>query len=185
MNQKSIIAILGVVIVILIGTTVYFATINKTSQPVAPSPKVAQQPVPAPAQKQSNQPVTQENKQSYFEIKELGLKFPVDPTVASDIKYEIKKGDDSDSYAVLSSKKLVGKELAGCTTSVNLLKNTGKASDNPDFMSAFPAKQFNGFFVTAAGPQDSCSDDVKVKAMEVEFVDNIIEGLKNVSVITQ
>lgn len=49
MNQKSIIAVLGVVVVILIGTTIYFATINKASQPVAPAPKVAQQPVPTPA----------------------------------------------------------------------------------------------------------------------------------------
>lgn len=50
MNQKSIIAILGVVIVILIGITVYFATINKASQPAAPAPKVAQQSAPTPAQ---------------------------------------------------------------------------------------------------------------------------------------
>ncbi|KKQ51043.1 MAG: hypothetical protein US70_C0024G0015 [Parcubacteria group bacterium GW2011_GWD2_38_11] len=40
MNQKSIIAILGVVVVILIGTTVYFATLNKVSQPVATAPNV-------------------------------------------------------------------------------------------------------------------------------------------------
>ena len=49
MNQKSIIAVLGVVVVILIGTTVYFVTTNKTSQPVESAPKVVQQPTPAPA----------------------------------------------------------------------------------------------------------------------------------------
>jgi len=43
MNQKSLIAILVVVVVVLIGTTVYFATINKVSQPVTPAPKVVQQ----------------------------------------------------------------------------------------------------------------------------------------------
>jgi len=48
MNQKSLIAVLGVVVVILIGTTVYFATINKVSQSIAPVPKVVQQPTPAP-----------------------------------------------------------------------------------------------------------------------------------------
>lgn len=49
MNQKSIIAVLGVAVVVLIGTTVYFATIDKTSQPIAPAPKVVQQPMPTPA----------------------------------------------------------------------------------------------------------------------------------------
>jgi hypothetical protein len=44
MNQKSIIAILGVVVVILIGTTAYFATINKSSQLAAPTPKTIKQP---------------------------------------------------------------------------------------------------------------------------------------------
>ena len=49
MNQKSVIAVLGVVVIILIGTTVYFATINKASQPTEPAPKVVQQPTPTPA----------------------------------------------------------------------------------------------------------------------------------------
>lgn len=59
MNQKSIIAVLGVVVVILIGTTIYFATINNASQPVVPATKVAQQPVqPAtPAVQQPDQSV--------------------------------------------------------------------------------------------------------------------------------
>lgn len=43
MNQKTIIAILGVVAVILAGTTIYFATISNVSQPT-PAP-VAKQPV--------------------------------------------------------------------------------------------------------------------------------------------
>ncbi len=49
MSQKSIIAVLGVVIAILIGTTTYFATINKSTAPVAPAPKVVQQQNPTPA----------------------------------------------------------------------------------------------------------------------------------------
>lgn len=47
MNQKSLIAVLGVVAIVLIGTTVYFATTNKSIQPVVPAPKIVQQPVPA------------------------------------------------------------------------------------------------------------------------------------------
>lgn len=49
MTQKNIIAVLGVAVVILIGTAIYFTTINKASQSVTPAPKVAQQPVPTPA----------------------------------------------------------------------------------------------------------------------------------------
>jgi hypothetical protein len=58
MNQKSLIAVLGVVVIILIGTTVYFATINKAIFPVAPAPKVVQQQsatTPTPAE-QPTQP---------------------------------------------------------------------------------------------------------------------------------
>ena len=42
MNQKTIIAILGVAVVILLGTTIYFATISNVNQPAPPTP-VAQQ----------------------------------------------------------------------------------------------------------------------------------------------
>ena len=46
MNQKTVIVILGFVVVILISATVYLTTINKASQPVAPSLTVVQQPAP-------------------------------------------------------------------------------------------------------------------------------------------
>lgn len=52
MNQKNIIAVLGVV-VIVIGITVYFATINKVDQPVASDSKVVQQPVTTPVTQQT------------------------------------------------------------------------------------------------------------------------------------
>ena len=42
MNQKVIIAILGVVVIILAGTTIYFATINKVNQPIIPIIEVQQ-----------------------------------------------------------------------------------------------------------------------------------------------
>ena len=40
MNQKSLIAVLGIVVVILLGTTVYFATINKASQSIVTMPAI-------------------------------------------------------------------------------------------------------------------------------------------------
>jgi len=44
MNQKAIIAILGVVAAILIGTTIYFAKINTCNQPVSATPQTNNQP---------------------------------------------------------------------------------------------------------------------------------------------
>lgn len=141
-----------------------------TEQPIVTRPTVNQQASTAA-----------EDKQSYFEIKELNLKFPVDAVVASDIKYEI-KNENGNMYAIFSSKKLQGKE-SDCTTEVVLLKILGKPSDNPDFArySKDSFVQFDGFFTMAVGPQDSCSTNEKIKAMAAEFVKNIIAGLNNVS----
>lgn len=55
MNQKSLIAILVVIVVVLAGTTIYLATIKNASQPVVPAPKVSQQPA---NQAQPTQPTT-------------------------------------------------------------------------------------------------------------------------------
>lgn len=57
MNQKSLIVILGVAVVLLAGTTVYLVTINNTSQSV-PASRVAQQTMPTPAV-QTTIPATQ------------------------------------------------------------------------------------------------------------------------------
>ena len=141
-----------------------------TDQPVVTRPTVNQQASTAT-----------DDKQNYFEIKELNLKFPVDATVASDIKYEI-KNENGNMYAIFSSKELQGKE-SDCTTEVILLKILGKPSDNPDFArySKDSFVQFDGFFTMVSGMQDSCSTDEKIKAMAGEFVKKIIAGLNNVS----
>jgi hypothetical protein len=60
MNQKSIIAILGVVIIILIGTTVYFVMTKNVNQPTTTTSNEVQQPVPTPATQQPSQPVTEQ-----------------------------------------------------------------------------------------------------------------------------
>lgn len=43
MDQKNIIAILGIIIVVLMGTTVYISTTNNTNRPIAPNPKKTMQ----------------------------------------------------------------------------------------------------------------------------------------------
>ncbi len=58
MSQKTIIAILAVVVVVLLGTTIYFATISQNSQPlIATAPKTTQQ----PSQQIANTPAQQNN----------------------------------------------------------------------------------------------------------------------------
>lgn len=56
MNQKNLIAILVVTIVILFTATVYFTTTNKTKQTIAPTPKITKEPIPTPALPESTQP---------------------------------------------------------------------------------------------------------------------------------
>lgn len=51
--QKGIITVLVIGIIVLIGTTVYFATLNKVILTVTPAPKIVQQATPAPAVEQS------------------------------------------------------------------------------------------------------------------------------------
>ncbi|MDD4271974.1 MAG: DUF333 domain-containing protein [Patescibacteria group bacterium] len=53
MNQKTIIAILGVAVIFLIGTTSYLAMTKNANQPTATTSNVAQQPQPTPEAKNS------------------------------------------------------------------------------------------------------------------------------------
>ncbi|MEF3691539.1 MAG: hypothetical protein V3574_00600 [Candidatus Moraniibacteriota bacterium] len=50
MNQKDIIAVLVVIVIILLGTTVYYATLSKVNEPIAIAP-MTQQPSTPPANK--------------------------------------------------------------------------------------------------------------------------------------
>lgn len=56
MNQKTVIKILSGVVIVLLGTTIYFITTDKASQPVIPTPKVIEQPATA-TQPTKSQPV--------------------------------------------------------------------------------------------------------------------------------
>ncbi|MBU4285173.1 hypothetical protein KKD19_04565 [Patescibacteria group bacterium] len=83
MNQKSIIAILVVAVIILIGITVYFATINKASAPVVPAPKQVKS-TPDPIVQQPAQSPEQKNVSLYSNT-DLGFKIQL-PTDFADYK---------------------------------------------------------------------------------------------------
>lgn len=57
MNQKNVIAILGIITIALFCITVYFSTINKISEPVTQAPKVIQQPIQTPTPATQSVPV--------------------------------------------------------------------------------------------------------------------------------
>ena len=120
MNQRILIAVLVVIIIILTGTTVYFATVNKESQSVSPAAKVVQQPEVASLVQQSTQQTTQttapkteaadetaswktySNNKAGFE-----LKYPKDWSVEEHFGKSEEFGEDTDindSYIVLKKK---------------------------------------------------------------------------------
>ncbi len=64
MNQKSLVVILGVVVVILLGTTIYFATISNVNQP-ALEPVIKQSTQPVATQSASTTPTNPTALQTY------------------------------------------------------------------------------------------------------------------------
>jgi hypothetical protein len=85
MNQKSIIAVLGIVVVIIIGATVYFVSINNVSQPVVPAPKVVQQPASNLLAQENNKAQEQDGlvnnridvKNSYDKVQSYNISYPL------------------------------------------------------------------------------------------------------------
>lgn len=77
MNQKSLIAIFGIVVIVLIGTITYFLTINKASQSTEPALDVVQQPV-QPVVTQPTQVTDETVNWKVFTSKQEGftLKYP-------------------------------------------------------------------------------------------------------------
>jgi hypothetical protein len=117
MNQRILIAILVVVIIILTGTTVYFATVNKENQPIEPVTKVVQQSEPTSAVQQSTQQTTKTTDQKTKPTDETAswktysntkagfeLKYPQNWSVKEHFGKSEEFGEDTDfndSYIIL------------------------------------------------------------------------------------
>lgn len=116
----------------------------------------------------------------YFEIKELGLKFPSENNSLSDLNYKIEQWWDWDIYAEITSKILSSEQTKKgyCVTHINLLKIPWKSADYQDYPPAI--KQFNNFFVTAWWPPEGCSEDKNTETMEWKFIEDTIKKLEGI-----
>ncbi|MFH1772749.1 MAG: hypothetical protein ABH818_00085 [Patescibacteria group bacterium] len=121
MNQKNLVAILGVVVVILLGTTIYFATLSNVGQPV--SLPVAQQPVtrtqPAKTAPVTQQPATKQLPQAY-QNEEYGFQLTL-TDVWKDYQTRVTKNNDNSV------------DIDFCAS----IKNSKMATDIPGYVCLF------------------------------------------------
>ncbi|KKR21293.1 MAG: hypothetical protein UT48_C0010G0041 [Parcubacteria group bacterium GW2011_GWE2_39_37] len=183
MNQKTIVAIILIVVVILIGSTVYFAISKNETIPtprkieqVSPTPipttSTTTELIPPPAANQqpeitANYSMTscKTDNQAYFKIKELGIKVLVDKNIVNDLTYEYSgKTNFELGSARLSSKSLTAKDNDCSAKEAPLgviLKVNGEPTDsaNKDYYQSRQSmiKQFDGYFIHRSGPQAPCS----------------------------
>jgi len=195
MNQKNLVAILGVAVVILLGTTIYFATINNISQP-APAPVAKQPATPAPVAQTPTQPVatqpaptTPDVTQNYVEVKEFGIKIPVDSAMVGDLTYTYRKADVGMSSGMVSfsSKSLTAVDKncgsGGGGPSIQKMRGVPPASGtDADYYQSRIAngdiKQFNGYFLMFANAQDTCTLGKNVE-LEKKLDQAVFVGYKN------
>ena len=191
MNQKTIIAILGVVAIILVGTTIYYVNIDKVCQPIAPTLEIIQQTSPTPKTQQPTQPPTAQtikttpNNQNYIEIKELGFKITVDAVMANEITYKIDGTTAQFSTKTLNAINKYCKDGAGGTIQKVIGTPANPAIGSPEYYQGRMAdiKQFPGFFLAWAGPQATCTDNNH--DLEVKAIQTVKNGFKNVSLTSQ
>ena len=117
MNQKKLVEILGVAVLILLGTIIYFATISNVSQP---EPVVKQPATPAPAAQAPTQPVATQpapvanaNWKTYTN-KEYGFEFKYPENLS--IKNNANIGDDKQEFRDLENDCLTNIEFCANPT---------------------------------------------------------------------
>ena len=139
---------------------------------------------------------------SYFEVSELGFKFPIDSTMIDDLSYKISDGRDGEVPAKivhLFSKKLsaIGDDCALNADGIfNVLKVSGKYFNDVNvgpMKSVENAKQFDGFYLNFAqsgyyctvGQNAPTAADKVNMATEDQIKGAILNGIKNATTISQ
>lgn len=186
---------LGVAVVILLGTTIYFATISNVSQP-APAPVVKQ---PAANQPVATQPAptTPVVTQNYIEVKEFGIKIPVDASMTGDLTYAYTKANkdvsNDNDIVTFHSKSLIAadKNCGNLYAGPSIQKISGippKSGTNADYYQSRVAngdiKQFDGYFLMFSNVQDTCTLGKSID-LEKKLDQAVSAGFKNAVVIAQ
>jgi hypothetical protein len=144
------------------------------TQPTTPAP-VAQQPVANPPA--ATQPAPTQSTpapQNYIEVKEFGVKFPIDPTFAT---YKVESG---------STDRILFYSITGQCEGGEISKLTGTpASRKGEFVPSADTKQFNGFFLVYQTSQAVSCDTKKFGDMQQKIVPAVQDGFKNAVLIAQ
>ena len=156
------------------------------TRPTTPAP-VAQTPTQPVATHPA--PTTPAVTQTYVEVKELGIKIPVDASIVGELTYKIVKPDGIlYSSAAFSSKTLntVDKGCADGDGMISKIPGTPDKSKDSEFYKARMShiKQFDGFFLFYAEPQASCTMGKNVE-LERKVAQAVADGFKNAVLITK
>jgi len=140
-----------------------------------------------PAQQEEVQGTVSSKK--YFEIKELGIQFPVDSDVSNDLTYIV----DGSGSVVISSRRLTA---LGCDPKEGFMRITSsKGKPDQETQTYFEhaggvgLKQLNGFFVTFQKAQASCWGDGKNGYTEekggimIQISDKVAAGFESISTL--
>ncbi|MDD5464630.1 MAG: hypothetical protein PHP62_05775 [Candidatus Moranbacteria bacterium] len=200
-NKKGNAAVIAIIIVIVAITAGIVGWMFAKKSQAPDQQKVATQPtsitkqttlIPAPVGQPAPTTPTIPSTQSYIEVKELGFKIPIDPAMASDLTYKVNAVGGSVTF---SSKSLTAvNNVCGDGSSgavITKIQGSPSAPKGPlagesSFYQAriSDIKQFDGFFFFYQGPQDSCTDGKNI-ALEGDVYQSVIDGFKNISLITK
>ena len=152
------------------------------TKPITPTP-VAQKPTtPVPEKQQPTTPVATQPApttpapvtQNYIEVKEFGIKLPIDPAFAT---YKVESGT-TDRILIYS--------VTGQCEGGEISKLTGTpASRKGEFVPSAYTKQFNGFFLVYQSPQAVSCDTKKFGDIQQKITQTVQTGFKNAVLITK
>jgi flagellar basal body-associated protein FliL len=187
-NKKGNVTVIAIIIVIVAATAGFigWSLAKKTQAPVQQQIAITQ---PTSVEKQPAQPVATQcmSEVNYIEVKEFGIKIPINSAMVGDLAYKYTKAgkDISVDMVNFSSKALTAVDK-NCGTgfagpSIQKIAGTpAKQGGNSDFYTSRMSdiKQFNGYFLVFMNSQDSCTMGKHVD-LEKKLDQAISAGFKN------